>query len=70
VCRRAVERNIESRLSPLDATPPPFRRRVTNAQEAREAVRDLKRRGVDLIKVHNNTLRDVFFAIAKEAGEL
>jgi hypothetical protein len=48
----------------------PFRRRVTNAQEAREAVRDLKRRGVDFIKVHNNTPREVFFAIAEEAPKL
>ncbi len=48
----------------------PFRRRVTNAQEAREAVRDLKKRGVDFIKVHNNTPRDVFFAIADEAPKL
>jgi imidazolonepropionase-like amidohydrolase len=48
----------------------PFRRRVTNAQEAREAVRDLKKSGVDFIKVHNNTPRDVFFAIADEAPRL
>ncbi len=48
----------------------PYRRRVTNAQEAREAVRDLKRRGVDFIKVHNNTPREVFFAIADEAPTL
>jgi hypothetical protein len=48
----------------------PFRRRVTNAQEAREAVRDLKKRGVDFIKVHNNTPRDAFFAIADEAPKL
>jgi imidazolonepropionase-like amidohydrolase len=48
----------------------PFRRRVTNAQEAREAVRDLKRRGVDFIKVHNNTPRDAFFAIADEAPKV
>ena len=48
----------------------PFRRRVTNAQEAREAVRDLKRSGVDFIKVHNNTPREVFFAIAEEAPKL
>jgi hypothetical protein len=46
----------------------PFRRRVTNAQKAREAVRDLKRRGVDFIKVHNNTPREVFFAIAEEGA--
>jgi hypothetical protein len=48
----------------------PYRRRVTNAQEAREAVRDLKQRGVDFIKVHNNTPREVFFAIAQEAPKL
>lgn len=48
----------------------PYRRRVTNAQEAREAVRDLERRGVDFIKVHNNTPRAVFFAIAEEAPKL
>jgi Amidohydrolase family len=48
----------------------PYRRRVTNAREAREAVRDLKRRGVDFIKVHNNTPREVFFAIAEEAPRL
>jgi hypothetical protein len=56
----------------LDNAPPdwPFRRRVANAQEAREAVRDLKTRGVDFIKVHNNTPRDVFFAIADEAPKL
>jgi hypothetical protein len=48
----------------------PFRRRVTNAQDAREAVRDLKKRGVDLIKVHNHTPRDAFFAIADEAPKL
>jgi hypothetical protein len=48
----------------------PFRRRVTNAQEAREAVRDLKNRGVDFIKVHNNTPREAFFAIADEAPKL
>jgi hypothetical protein len=53
----------------LDNAPPdwPFRRPVANAREAREAVRDLKKSGVDLIKVHNHTPRDVFFAIADEA---
>jgi imidazolonepropionase-like amidohydrolase len=56
----------------LDNAPPsfPYRRRVTNAQEAREAVDDLKRRGVDFIKVHDHTPREVFFAIAKEAPEV
>ena len=34
---------------------------------ASAAVQLLKRRGVDLIKVHDNTPRDVFFAIAEEA---
>ena len=58
---------------PMLDNPPadwPFRRRVTNAEEARVAVRDLKTRGVDFIKVHNNTPRDVFFAIADEAPKL
>jgi hypothetical protein len=53
----------------LDDAPPsyPYRRRVTNAQQAREAVADLKRAGVDFIKVHDHTPREVFFAIAEEA---
>jgi imidazolonepropionase-like amidohydrolase len=56
----------------LDDAPPsyPYRRRVTNAQQAREAVADLKRAGVDFIKVHDHTPRDVFFAIAEEAPKL
>ena len=45
----------------------PFRMRVRNPDEGRAAVQLLKRRGVDLIKVHNFTPRDVFFAIADEA---
>src|ERR1043166_1744576 len=45
----------------------PFRMRVKSADEGRAAVQLLKRRGVDLIKVHNNTPRDAFFAIAEEA---
>ena len=47
--------------------PWPFRMRVRNGDEGRQAVQLLKRRGVDLIKVHNNTPREVFFAIAEEA---
>ena len=47
----------------------PFRMRVRNADEGQAAVRLLKRRGVDLIKVHNNTPRDAFFAIAEEAHQ-
>jgi hypothetical protein len=45
----------------------PLRIRVRNADEGRAAVQLLKGRGVDLIKVHNFTPRDVFFAIADEA---
>jgi len=56
----------------LDDAPPtyPYRRRVTNAQQAREAVGELKRAGVDFIKVHDHTPREVFFAIAEKAGKL
>jgi imidazolonepropionase-like amidohydrolase len=56
----------------LDDAPPgfPYRRRVTNAEEARAAVRDLKRLGVDFIKVHDHTPREVFFAIADEAPKV
>ena len=45
----------------------PLRMRVRNADESRAAVQLLKRRGVDLIKVHNYTPREVFFAIVDEA---
>jgi hypothetical protein len=45
----------------------PLRMRVKNAGEGRAAVQLLKRRGVDLIKVHNHTPRDAFFGIAEEA---
>jgi len=53
----------------LDDRPPdwPFRRRITNAEEAREAVRNLKNRGVDFIKVHDSTPREAYLAIAEEA---
>lgn len=56
----------------LDDAPPdwPFRRRVRTAQEAREAVRELHKRGVDFVKVHNHTPRDAFFAIADEARKV
>jgi hypothetical protein len=43
--------------------------RVRTPDEGRAAVQLLKRRGVDLIKVHNYTPRDVFFAIADEARQ-
>lgn len=45
----------------------PFRMRVKTADDGRSAVQRLKRRGVDLIKVHDHTPREVFFAIAEEA---
>ena len=48
----------------------PYRRRVTNAKEAKEAVAELKRAGVDFIKVHDHTPREVFFAIAEVAPKL
>lgn len=56
----------------LDDAPPewPFRLRVRTAPEARDAVRMLKQRGVDFIKVHDHTPRDVYFAIGDEAKRL
>ena len=56
----------------LDDAPPdfPYRRRVTNAVEAKQAVDDLKRLGVDFFKVHDHTPREVFFAIAAEAPKV
>ena len=45
----------------------PFRMRVRTADAGTAAVQLLKRRGVDLIKVHDHTPREVFFAIAAEA---
>jgi len=56
----------------LDDAPPtyPYRRRVTNEQQARDAVANLKRAGVDFIKVHDHTPREAFFAIADEAPKL
>ena len=45
----------------------PFRLTVTTADEARQAVLTLKRRGVDYIKVHNAVPREAYFALAEEA---
>jgi cytosine/adenosine deaminase-related metal-dependent hydrolase len=45
----------------------PFRMRVKTADDGRAAVQLLKRRGVDLVKVHDHTPREAFFAIAEEA---
>jgi imidazolonepropionase-like amidohydrolase len=44
-----------------------LRRRVKTPAEGRAAVQLLKRRGIDVIKVHDHTPRDVYFAIAQEA---
>lgn len=43
-----------------------YRLTVTNPQEAVEAVRSLKRLGVDFIKIHNAVPRDAYFALAEE----
>jgi imidazolonepropionase-like amidohydrolase len=53
----------------IDNAPPdfPYRLHVTNANEAKVAVHELKRLGVDFIKVHDHTPRDVFFATMAEA---
>jgi imidazolonepropionase-like amidohydrolase len=39
---------------------------VNNPEEARRAVTDLKRRGVDFIKVHNGVSREAYLALADE----
>jgi imidazolonepropionase-like amidohydrolase len=53
----------------LDDRPPdwPYRITVRTADEARNAVRMLKERGVDLIKVHDRTSPEAYQAIADEA---
>jgi imidazolonepropionase-like amidohydrolase len=45
----------------------PLRMRVKTAEDGKAAVQLLKRRGVDLIKVHDHTPREAFYAIAQEA---
>ncbi len=45
----------------------PFRMRVKTSEDGRAAVQLLKRRGVDLIKVHDHTPREAYLAIADEA---
>jgi imidazolonepropionase-like amidohydrolase len=56
----------------VDDAPPefPYRLHVTNADEARAAVRELKRLRVDFIKVHDHTPREVFFAAIVEATQV
>ncbi len=53
----------------LDDRPPdwPYRITVRTGDEARNAVRMLKERGVDLIKVHDRTPPEAYQAIADEA---
>lgn len=46
--------------------PAEFHRKVTTAAEARAAVRELKAAGVDFIKIHRATNREVFDAVADE----
>jgi imidazolonepropionase-like amidohydrolase len=67
--RRVIGPRIFAAGPILDNAPGdwPFRLRVKTADEGRSAVQMLKRRGVDLIKVHDNTPREVFFAIVDEA---
>jgi imidazolonepropionase-like amidohydrolase len=43
---------------------------ATNEAEAREAVRAIKSRGADFVKIHNALPRDVFLAAADEARKL
>ena len=43
---------------------------VTNAADARATVRALEKAGVDLIKVHRQTPREAYFAVAEEARRL
>jgi imidazolonepropionase-like amidohydrolase len=45
----------------------PHRLTVRTPEEARKAVRDLKAKGVDLIKVHNALPPEAFFALMEEA---
>src|SRR5580700_9855985 len=47
--------------------PSPEQIPVANAEEARAAVRDLKQRGADFIKIISLPSRDAFFAVADEA---
>ena len=43
---------------------------VKTAQQAREAVRQLKTQGADFIKVHDRTPREMFFAVADETAKV
>lgn len=50
--------------------PADFHRKVTTAAEARAAVRDLEARGVDFIKIHRATNREVFDALVEETRQV
>ena len=67
--RRILGPRIRAAGPILDDAPGdwPFRMRVKTAEQGRAAVQLLKTRGVDLIKVHDNTPQPVFYAIADEA---
>jgi hypothetical protein len=56
----------------VDNAPPdfPYRLHVKNADEAKAAVYELKRLGVDFIKVHDHTPREVFFVTLAEASKV
>src|SRR5271166_4990667 len=47
--------------------PPPGAFAVSNADQARFAVRALAQTGVDFLKVYNSVPRDAYFAIADES---
>jgi imidazolonepropionase-like amidohydrolase len=48
----------------------PLRMSIQTAEQGRTAVRTLKQRGVDFIKVHDRTPREAYLAIADEAKRL
>lgn len=47
----------------------PFQRVIDGPEEARAAVEELAAHGVDLLKTHNATGRDAYFALLKAASE-
>ncbi len=47
----------------------PFHRVIDSPEAAREAVADLKAKGVDLLKTHNATGRETYFALLQAAAE-
>jgi hypothetical protein len=68
--RRIVSPRIVTAGKVLDGDPqgdPSFSIKVTSADEGRKAVRYLKSKGVDCIKVYDGLSRDAYFAIADES---